>query len=114
MSNILVVAAHPDDELLGVGGTVRRLSDEGHEVYALIMAEGITSRSDKREESDFNELDALKEDSRKACETVGYKDVEFCGLPDNRMDSLDLLDVIKKLTPYIEKYSPEIIFTHHH
>ncbi len=114
MSKILVVAAHPDDELLGVGGTVRRLSDEGNEVYALIMAEGITSRSDKREESDFNELDALKEDSRKACETVGYKDVEFCGLPDNRMDSLDLLDVIKKLTPYIEKYSPEIIFTHHH
>lgn len=114
MSKILVVAAHPDDELLGVGGTVRRLSDEGNEVYALIMAEGITSRSDKREDSDQSELDALKKDSRKACETVGYKDVEFCGLPDNRMDSLDLLDVIKKLTPFIEKYSPEIIFTHHH
>ncbi len=114
MSKILVVAAHPDDELLGVGGTVRRLSDEGNEVYALIMAEGITSRSDKREDSDQSELDALKKDSIKACETVGYKDVEFCGLPDNRMDSLDLLDVIKKLTPFIEKYSPEIIFTHHH
>ena len=114
MSRILVVAAHPDDELLGVGGTVRRLADEGNEVYALIMAEGITSRSDKREEADKDELKALKEDAQSAAKVVGFKEINFLGCPDNRMDSMDLLDVIKKLTVYIEKYSPDIIFTHHH
>ena len=60
MRKILVIAAHPDDELLGVGGTIRRLTNEGKEVRALILAEGITSRANTRNEADFSELEELR------------------------------------------------------
>ncbi len=114
MEKVLVFAAHPDDELLGVGGTVRRLADEGKLVRAVIMAEGLTSRAEKRSDANLSELIALQEDSRRAAEIVGYKSIDFCGLPDNRMDGIELLDVIKIVSKYVEKYQPDTIFTHHH
>lgn len=114
MRNVLVFAAHPDDELLGLGGTVRRLSNEGVIVNAIIMAEGLTSRAETRAKAVKTELDELQADARKAAEIIGYKSIEFCGLPDNRMDSLELLDVIKIVTRYVDKYMPDTIFTHHH
>ena len=114
MKKVLVFAAHPDDELLGLGGTVRRLSDEGVEVRAIIMAEGLTSRANKRSEADLTELEELQADARKAAEIVGYQSIEFCGLPDNRMDGMELLDVVKIVSGYVEKYKPDTIFTHHH
>lgn len=113
-NNVLVFAAHPDDELLGVGGTVRRLANEGAIVRAVIMAEGITSRSYKRDDADTSELRLLKRDSEMAAKVIGYESIEFCGLPDNRMDGMELLDVVKIVSKYVEKYSPDTIFTHHH
>lgn len=114
MKNVLVVAAHPDDELLGLGGTVRRLANEGVTVRAVIMAEGLTSRADSRKEADLSELEHLQSDARKAAEIVGYESIEFCGLPDNRMDGMELLDVIKIVSKYVKKYQPDTVFTHHH
>ncbi len=114
MKNVLVIAAHPDDELLGVGGTVRRLSNEGKSVHAVIMAEGLTSRSGHRQDTDKIELAHLQEDARNAAQEVGYASIEFCGFPDNRMDEVDLLDVIKVVSRYVEKYQPDTIFTHHY
>lgn len=113
MKNILVVAAHPDDELLGVGGTIRRLANEGKICRAVIMAEGLTSRNDIRSETDEKELLELQSDSRAAAMEVGYESIDFCGLPDNRLDTEDMLDIIKTLTKYIEMYKPDTIFTHH-
>ena len=66
MKNVLIVAAHPDDELLGVGGTVRRLVDEGVCARAVILAEGLTSRGDKRADTDQSELKELQKDARAA------------------------------------------------
>lgn len=114
MKNVLVFAAHPDDELLGVGGTVRRLVNEGVQARAVILAEGMTSRSDHREDTEQSELIRLQEDARKAAEEVGYASIEFCGLPDNRMDSVELLDIVKLISGYVEKYHPDTVFTHHH
>lgn len=114
MKNILVFAAHPDDELLGLGGTIRKFVNDGITARAVIMAEGITSRANTREEADKTELIALQEDAEKASQIVGYESIEFCGLPDNRMDGLELLDVIKIVSKYVEKYQPDTIFTHHH
>lgn len=114
MEKILVVAAHPDDELLGLGGTIRRLADAGKETHAVILAEGITSRVETRDEADLNELKELREDAQKAAEVVGYSSIEFNDFPDNRMDEVDLLDIIKVVSKYIEKYDPDTIFTHHH
>lgn len=114
MERILVVAAHPDDELLGLGGTIRRLADSGKEIHAVILAEGITSRANKRDEADRTELDMLKEDAKKAADIVGYQSIDFHDFPDNRMDSVDLLDIIKVVSGFVEKYNPDTIFTHHH
>lgn len=113
MKNVLVFAAHPDDELLGLGGTVRRLANEGAVVRAVIMAEGLTSRSEVRSISEKG-LEELKECAKKAASILGYKSIDFCELPDNRMDGMELLDVIKFIDRYIEKYNPDTIFTHHH
>lgn len=114
MKNVLVVAAHPDDELLGEGGTVRRLVNAGATVRAIILAEGLTSRAMTREESDLSELAELQADARAAASVVGFESIDFCGFPDNRMDEVDLLDIIKKVSQFVDLYRPDTIFTHHH
>lgn len=114
IENVLVVAAHPDDELLGEGGTVRRLVNAGATVRAIILAEGLTSRAMTREESDLSELAELQADARAAASVVGFESIDFCGFPDNRMDEVDLLDIIKKVSQFVGLYRPDTIFTHHH
>lgn len=114
MKNVLVFAAHPDDELLGLGGTIRKFANEGICCRAVILVEGLTSRADKRNEADFSQIEELRKDAYSAAKIVGYESIEFCSFPDNRLDSVDLLDVIKKVSYYVEKYTPDTIFTHHH
>jgi len=111
--NVLVVAAHPDDELLGCGGTAVRLAREGHSVYFAILGEGITSRTTKREESDLGAVKDLSGCSRRVAHLLGVKELSMHGLPDNRFDSLNLLDVIKIVEGLIERWHPEAIYTHH-
>jgi LmbE family N-acetylglucosaminyl deacetylase len=112
--NVLVVAAHPDDEVLGCGGTIARHTMNGEKWYILIMAEGITSRDDIRN-PDFrkDEIQKLRIQTEQAGRILGVTGMEFNSFPDNRMDSVDLLDVVKKVEKAIEKYRPEIIYTHH-
>lgn len=114
MKNILVFAAHPDDELLGVGGTIKRLVNDGAVARAVILAEGITSRSNRRDDTDRLLLDDIKKDAENAVSEVGYHSIDFCNCPDNRMDEMDLLDIIKIVTGYVEKYQPDTVFTHFH
>jgi len=114
MHNILVIAAHPDDEILGVGATIKKLTEDGCVANAVILGEGLTSRSNCRSDTDKNLLEELKSHSKSATTTVGYSNVEFADLPDNRFDSLDLLDVIKIVQSYVDKYNPDTIFTHHY
>ena len=114
MKNVLVFAAHPDDEILGVGGTVRLLADNDITVRAVILAEGLTSRGDSREETDMEALLGLQNDASAAAKVIGYASIDFCGMPDNRMDEIDLLDIVKTVSRYIERYDPDTVFTHHH
>jgi LmbE family N-acetylglucosaminyl deacetylase len=111
--NILVVVAHPDDELLGCGGTAARLSREGHSVYMAILGEGITSRHARREDGDTSALRRLKTCSQRVADLLGVKELSLHGLPDNRFDSLPLLDVIKIVEGLIERWRPTAIYTHH-
>ena len=114
MSNrSLVIAAHPDDEVLGCGGTMRRMASEGAEVYCLILGEGVTSRDDNRDASHrVKELEELRAAARRANELLGVRELFFESLPDNRFDSIDLLDVVKIVEHYVTKLRPERVFTH--
>ncbi len=114
MKKILVIAAHPDDEILGCGATMAKHVKHGDEVHVLILAEGLTSRDVKRDrqkhESGFCEL---YEAAKRANDTLGVSSLTIHDFPDNRMDSLDLLDVTKVIEEYIAKIQPEIVYTHH-
>lgn len=111
---ILVVAAHPDDEILGCGGTIAKLIREGHEAHALILGEGVTSRDDKRMPQERKaELAQLKKHVAKAGEIIGFRTVTVKDLPDNRFDSVALLDVVKMVDKVKHELKPSIIFTHY-
>jgi LmbE family N-acetylglucosaminyl deacetylase len=112
MKKVLVIAAHPDDEILGVGGTVLKHVKDGDECIGIILGEGMTSRYDKRELADNSKVEKLHEDTYKAAQFVGYKKVYMESLPDNRFDSVPLLDIIKIIEKYIEDIKPDIIYTH--
>ena len=111
---ILIIAAHPDDEVLGCGGTMARLAREGNEVYTLMMGEGITARDKKRDPGlRKKELNELEKQVNSANKILGVKETFIYHLPDNRFDSVDLLDVIKKIEEVKNRIKPDMIFTHY-
>jgi LmbE family N-acetylglucosaminyl deacetylase len=110
---ILVVAAHPDDEVLGCGGTIARLSHEGHETHILILGEGNTSRYARREQADPAAVEALQACSRRVGKLLGASDVSTHNLPDNRFDTVPFLDVVKIAESLISRLCPDVIYTHH-
>ena len=115
MSNkkILIVVAHPDDEVLGCFGTVARLIKEGYEAYTLILGEGKTSRDEQRiVENKKDEIEVLNIEIQKANNIIGIKKVFIESFPDNRFDSINLLDIVKVVLKVKEEVQPDIIFTH--
>lgn len=111
MNNVLVVAAHPDDEILGCGGVIAKHKKNGDKVNVLIAAEGITSRNLKLK--DKQNLDKLKSEANSANEVLGVDNLYLEGLPDNRLDKLLRLETVKLIEKYIKKTQPVIIYTHH-
>lgn len=114
MEKILVVAAHPDDEILGCGGTIKRLIDEGKEAYSLILSDGTTSRYHNLTEAVFDEINNRLRDSQSAAKIIGYKELFFCQFTDNSFDKGPLLDIVKAIEKYLDFLKPSILFTHHY
>ncbi len=111
--NVLVIAAHPDDEVLGCGGTIARLADEGHFVNIVILGEGVTSRYDSRDFAANDKLNHLLSCSATAATILGATDTTNYGLPDNRFDSIDLLEVVKTIERLVDYHRPQMVFTQH-
>ena len=111
---ILIIAAHPDDEVLGCFGTVARMVKEGDEAYTLILGEGKTSRDERRSvENKKAELNILNQEIEKANSVINIKKTFIENFPDNRFDSVDLLDIVKAILKVKEEVKPDIIFTHY-
>lgn len=113
MKTVLVVAAHPDDEILGVGGTVARHVAEGDVVYALILGEGQTSRGTHREDVGREVVDELHCNTLESAHVIGFQKVFFADFPDNRFDDVDLLDIVKAVEQKVQELQPQVVYTHY-
>lgn len=112
--NILVVAAHPDDEVLGCGGRLAAHAERGDSVHVMILAEGATSRSDRRNaRADARAVAALRKAAKEALHIIGGQSLAFAGYPDNRMDSVDLIDIVKTVEGAVATAEPDVVYTHH-
>jgi LmbE family N-acetylglucosaminyl deacetylase len=101
---VLTVAAHPDDETLGAGGTMAWHAARGDTVWVCVLTDGVTSRHDR--------VELQAECARRACETLGVERLVLVGLPDQRLDTLSLLDVITPIEQCIEELRPDVVLTH--
>ncbi len=111
---VLVFAAHPDDEVLGCGGSIARHIIEGNEVAVEILAEGITSRGDTLPNAEgLESLEQLRLAAERANRVLGVKSLRLHGLPDNRLDTVPLLDVVKRVESAVAEFEPAIVYTHH-
>lgn len=113
-NSVLVIAAHPDDEILGCGATMALHARRGDEVNVVILAEGVTSRDPRRDkEARHEDLAALHDTARRASRLLGVRSLMIHEFPDNRMDSLDHLDVVKVIEDFLDRFRPSVIYTHH-
>lgn len=109
MKTVAAIFAHPDDEVLGCGATISRLAREGSKVYILILATGLSSRGKVRPE----DFERLRSQAVLCSEKLSASSIEFSSFPDNSMDSIPLLEIVKSVESFIQKVEPDIIFTHH-
>jgi len=122
---ILVIAAHPDDEVLGMGATIKKFTKAGEKVKIVIMATGIAARrsTDFKNKTNYEinkneqkiiekQIKQIRIQSIKAAKVLGVKDIEFLDFPDNEMDIVSNLQITKSIESIIQKFKPDKIFTH--
>jgi LmbE family N-acetylglucosaminyl deacetylase len=109
---VLVCAAHPDDEVLGCGGAIARHSKAGDDVFIIFVSDGVLSRP-KDADISAAELQQRQAAARRAAQTLGAREPVFLGFPDQRLDTLALLDVTQALEGLLSDVQPNTIYTHH-
>ena len=102
---VLVIAAHPDDELLGVGGTLRRHVLDGDTVHALVLCEGVTMRYQGQDVPQH-------EHGNRAAEILGLSSLDMLDFPDQHLDTLSLVEIIKPIEERVRRFQPQIVYTH--
>ena len=106
--NILIVVAHSDDETIGCGGTICKHVEDGHKVFAMSFTDGVSSRPVKSKN--------IKKDrhlsAKKASNFLGFKWIKNLNLPDNQLDRVPLLKIIKEIEKIKNKIKPSIVYTH--
>jgi len=111
--SILVIAAHPDDEVLGCGGAIAKYASEGSSIHVAFMSDGVFSREGDKDLKD-KELLSRREAAKAALKVLGVESFSFNNFPDNKMDTIATIEVAKTIEGIIKKHQPEIIFTHHY
>lgn len=114
---VLVIAAHPDDEVLGCGGTLARLAADGVELHVALLADGVGSRYGTEQRPDAGvmrqEREQRREAARRAADILGIRTVTFDEFPDNQMDTVPLLTIAQCIERIAGRLKPDAIFTHH-
>jgi LmbE family N-acetylglucosaminyl deacetylase len=115
MKRLLVVAAHPDDEVLGCGATVVLRRQQGWEAHLVIMTQGVLGR-EKTGAADPKlqaEIEKLQSEMHGAADVLGFETVNCLGFPDNRMDTVSRMDVSHAIRQHLARLRPQAIYTHH-
>lgn len=105
--NVLAVIAHPDDEILGCGATLRRLADEGHAVYTCVLAATADARHDRPD------LERLRACQAEAERILGVRDSLKYEFKNIQMNAVPHLEIVKAVEAAVVRFRPEWIFTHH-
>jgi LmbE family N-acetylglucosaminyl deacetylase len=112
--DVAIVAAHPDDEVLGCGGTAARLAAEGNAVHVLLLADGEGARAGSDADAAIRERVAARgAAARSAGRILGCASVELLSYADNRMDGEQLLDVVQAVEQFMARHRPSLVLTHH-
>lgn len=106
---ILVVAAHPDDEVIGMGGSIKLFTENQNEVFILFLSTGVGSRNIERQSAE-----SRKESARSALKKLGCSEIYFGDFPDNQFDTVGILTIAKFIEAHVVKFQPEIVFTNYY
>ncbi|MDP2599837.1 MAG: PIG-L deacetylase family protein, partial [Deltaproteobacteria bacterium] len=104
---VLMIGAHPDDEVLGVGGTLAKHAAKGDEVYVSLLCEHVHARKNKPQHA------LLLEQIHAAKKTLGVKDILFFDFPNIQMNTVPTLHMVQAIEKAIVEVKPEVIYTHH-
>jgi N-acetylglucosamine malate deacetylase 1 len=106
--SVAVIVAHPDDEVLGVGGTLARHAKQGDAVQVVIVADGETSRPAHAADA----VGTRGEASRQAARILGSRPPRLLGLADQRLDAMPLLDLVQRIEAELNSIRPSLVYTH--
>lgn len=107
--SVLIVAAHPDDEVLGCGATLAALTDAGIEVNVAFFTDGVGARRPESDATSRGRCDAAE----RACAILGVRIVHVGQCPDNQLDTVSMLDLSQVVERLVDRYQPELVLTHH-
>lgn len=110
--SVLVIAAHPDDEVLGCGGTIACHRKKGDRVAVLVMADGVSSRA-RSVGSTAMALEERRRAAQRANRILDVDELTLLSYPDNRMDTVPLLDIVQNIEQTLTQCKPTVIYTHH-
>ena len=112
MKKVLISVAHSDDETIGCGGTIAKHVSKGDKVFCISMTDGVSSRFDQK--IDLRAIKKRKEASIKASKKLGFTWIEDCcgNFPDNSLDDIKLLDIIKLIEKAKKIINPHVVYTH--
>jgi len=108
--NVLITVAHTDDESFGCGGLIKKLNKKNYKIYAVSFTNGVGSRESSNDKAINTRLKA----ARKASKILGFKWIDNFDYPDNELDKIPLLSLIKKIEIIKKKINPSVIITHNH
>jgi LmbE family N-acetylglucosaminyl deacetylase len=113
MNRVLVIAAHPDDEVLGCGATISKYSRQGFQFMVLFIAEGSSCRySDPGCSQSAAAIAARSRQAVNALSLLGVKDYQFNDLPCGRLDQVPIIEINKVIEQAIRKFNPDTVLTH--
>jgi len=112
----LVIAAHPDDEVLGCGGTIAKFAASGTPVHLAFLADGVGARNQtaaNRSPAEQQALDRRRTAAQQSADILGAASVSFDDLRDNQLDSIPLLEITQRVEALMAQHRPSTLFTHH-